>query len=226
MLVALTESIPISYDEGEWHGAFSSVMDNFEDRSIKNSPKELLLYMYENTLCSFCRCVVVKEMGRRRMLTDELLQECLYDSNNEIREYAKRRLEDRKPMLEKFIGREDKRIDKAAADQILKKFKNRFVISDYDPGNQRRSWLLHCNLSCETRQIATEDFESIPFDRKKKVYFYSERHRKMYQVTFAEVCRLVAGLGPWEDIDAEIFDDSYEWLIAITHEDVTLLYGL
>ena len=129
-------------------------------------------------------------------------------------------------MLEKFISREDKRIDRKAAEQILTKFKSKFVISDYDPENQRRSRLLHCNLSCETRWIATEDFEYIAFDRKKKVYFYSERHREMYQVTFSEVCRLVAGLEPWEEIDAEVFDDSYEWFLSITHEDVTLAYGL
>lgn len=128
--------------------------------------------------------------------------------------------------LEKFIDREDKRIDGTATEQILTKFKSRFVISDYNPENHSRSRLLHCNLSRETRRIATEDLESIAFDRKKKCYFYSERHREMYQVTFAEVCRLVAELEPWEDIDAEVFDDSYEWLIAITHEDVTLLYGL
>lgn len=96
LFVNLVKSIPVSYDDGEWHQVFSSVMDIFEDKSIKNPPKELLFYMYENTLCSFCRCVVVKEMGHRRMLTDEILQECMHDSSSEIREYAGKRLEYRK----------------------------------------------------------------------------------------------------------------------------------
>ena len=29
-----------------------------------------------------------KGLGSRRMLTDDLLQECLYDSNSEIRKYG------------------------------------------------------------------------------------------------------------------------------------------
>jgi hypothetical protein len=35
-------------------------------------------------------------MGRRRMLTQELLEECLYDSNDDIRTYARRALNRRK----------------------------------------------------------------------------------------------------------------------------------
>ena len=48
-----------------------------------------LEYMYENTLCSCCRESIVKEMGSRYMLTDRILEECLYDSNEEIREYVR-----------------------------------------------------------------------------------------------------------------------------------------
>ena len=48
----------------------------------------------------------------------------------------------------------------------------------------------------------------------------------IYHVTFGEIRRLVAKLEPWEEIDAEIFDDSFVWFVAITHEDIVLLYGL
>ena len=48
--------------------------------------------MYQYTLCSFCREYVVKEMGRRRMLTRELLEEMQYDCNDDIREYADKKL--------------------------------------------------------------------------------------------------------------------------------------
>lgn len=50
---------------------------------------EILLYMYPETLCSCCRAKIVQEMGRPNMLTDKILQECLHDSNDDIREYAK-----------------------------------------------------------------------------------------------------------------------------------------
>lgn len=222
----LVKSMPISYKEGEWHGVFSSVMDIFEDKSVKNPPKELLYYMYENTLCSFCRSYIVKEMGRRRMLTDEILQECQYDSNQEIREYAKRKMQKQKTALQRFLSRESKVVDNAEAERLLQCFQEKFVLQGFDPDNKSRSWLLWCNLNCAPRKILTEDFDRIPFDSKKEVYFYDERSLNIYHVTFGEIRRLVAKLEPWEEIDAEIFDDSFVWFVAITHEDIVLLYGL
>lgn len=91
IFVRLVKRIPITYDDGIWHAAFADVMDMFREKQIKCPPKELLLYMYENTLCSFCREYIVKEMGRRRMLTKELLSECIHDSNIEIRKYAEKK---------------------------------------------------------------------------------------------------------------------------------------
>ena len=48
----------------------------------------------------------------------------------------------------------------------------------------------------------------------------------MYSVPYVQVCELVASLEPWEEIDVEIFDNSYEWFIAITHDNVTMIYGI
>ena len=93
LFVKLVKSIPVSYEDGDWHGRFSDVQDMFRDTSIKNPPKEVLFYLYENTLCSCCREETVTEMGRRRMLTKELLYECSFDSNEEIRKYAKKKLQ-------------------------------------------------------------------------------------------------------------------------------------
>lgn len=89
--VHAVKQIPITYKDGAWHGVFSDVMDVFSG-SAKHKPKELLPYMYRNTLCSFCREYVVREMGRRRMLTREMLEEMRYDCNEKIRDYAERKL--------------------------------------------------------------------------------------------------------------------------------------
>ncbi|MDE7224553.1 MAG: hypothetical protein K2O34_12350, partial [Acetatifactor sp.] len=91
VFVQSVKQIPISYEDGAWHGVFNDVMDLFSGPA-KHKPRELLLYMYRNTLCSYCREHVVREMGRRRMLTRELLEEMQYDCNGEIRTYAERRL--------------------------------------------------------------------------------------------------------------------------------------
>lgn len=87
----VVKQIPITYKDDEWHWVFRDVMDIFSG-STKQKPKELLLYMYQNTLCSACRLEIVKEMGRRRMLTKELLAQMQYDCNEDIRTYAKKKL--------------------------------------------------------------------------------------------------------------------------------------
>lgn len=91
VFVHAVKQIPVTYENGEWHGVFCDVMDLFSGPA-KRKPKELLLHMYRNTLCSYCRERVVREMGRRRMLTGELLEEMQYDCNEEIRAYAERKL--------------------------------------------------------------------------------------------------------------------------------------
>lgn len=89
-LSALVRALPITYEETDvsWHGAFQAVLGLLETRGVKRPPKELLRYMYERTLCSCCREYILREMSRRRMLTEELLQECRYDCNEAVREYA------------------------------------------------------------------------------------------------------------------------------------------
>lgn len=91
VFVHAVKQIPITYENGEWHGVFCDVMDLFSGPA-RRKPKELLLYMYRNTLCSYCRERVVREMGRRRMLTRKLLEEMQYDCNEEIWTYAERKL--------------------------------------------------------------------------------------------------------------------------------------
>ncbi len=91
VLVRAVKQIPITYEDGAWHGVFDDIMNLFSGPA-KHKPKELLPYMYRNTLCSFCREYVVREMGRRRMLTEEMLEEMRYDCNGKIRDYAERKL--------------------------------------------------------------------------------------------------------------------------------------
>ena len=109
---------------------------------------------------------------------------------------------------------------------LLDMFKEKFVVSDYDPRNQRVSRLLWCNLSCERKVIPISEFKTINIEENASVYFYDERKNKMFQVKFSQVANLIMNLEPWEEYDAEIFDNTFEWFIAITHEDSCILYGL
>ena len=36
---------------------------------------------------------------------------------------------------------------------------------------------------------------------------------------FFEICEEISQLEPWDEIDALIFDETFTWTIAITHEE-------
>lgn len=73
-----------------WHGIHLDIL-RMEDQGVK-APLSLLHLIYETTYCSNCREYALRQMGRRHALTDEMLRECLLDSSNDIRAYAKRLL--------------------------------------------------------------------------------------------------------------------------------------
>lgn len=108
--------------------------------------------------------------------------------------------------------------------KLIMNFKNKFVSTDYDSSNQKISRLLWCNLSCKGEIISTEEFENIPICGNAEIYFYSERDGKLYATVFSETVDFIKNLEPWEDIDAEIFDKSFAWFIAVTHEDFCIVY--
>lgn len=63
--------------------------------NMKKPPKAALQYIFDTTYCSRCRDHALRMMGKRRMLTGEMLEECLYDSNEDIRSYARRAMKRR-----------------------------------------------------------------------------------------------------------------------------------
>lgn len=71
--------------EGDWHSVAMDIAYD-EDTVL---PIEAYMYVY-NGLCACCRKSVVEAMHKRGLLTDELLQECLYDCYDETREFAEK----------------------------------------------------------------------------------------------------------------------------------------
>ena len=87
---ALTK-LKIDYKDREnWHGAFSAVM--VADLKKIPVPKEVYYFIYENSLCSFCRQGALRRLARKRWITEDVLNECLYDSDYEIRSWAEKRI--------------------------------------------------------------------------------------------------------------------------------------
>ena len=87
---ALTK-LKIDYKDSEnWHGAFSAVM--VADLKKIPVPKEVYYFIYENSLCSFCRQSALRRLARKSWITEDVLTECLYDSDYEIRSWAEKRV--------------------------------------------------------------------------------------------------------------------------------------
>lgn len=73
---------------GDWdgvHWAGMAIFQAFDEGSGIPHPKHLLPLLYVYTPCSYCWKSALRRMARHRMLTKEILEECLYNSNDEIR---------------------------------------------------------------------------------------------------------------------------------------------
>lgn len=60
-----------------------------EIKCEKHVPKDFLLFVYENSPCAYLRARAVHFMGKKKMITPELAEECLYDCDDYIRSYIK-----------------------------------------------------------------------------------------------------------------------------------------
>lgn len=60
-----------------------------EVQGEKRVPKELLLFVYENSPSAYLRSRAVHFMGKKKMITSEIAEECLYDCDDYIRNYVK-----------------------------------------------------------------------------------------------------------------------------------------
>lgn len=89
LIFSTLKLIKVNYREGMWHEVYSNAISWIEhDRKV---PEKIILFLYENILCSYCREYIVRVMSNRGILRDTLLKECLYDSNQDIRKFAERK---------------------------------------------------------------------------------------------------------------------------------------
>ncbi|BBI35588.1 hypothetical protein KCTCHS21_49870 [Cohnella abietis] len=85
------QSLTISYEDGGWHGLFMDVERLLVNRYVKINPS-VFIYIYRQTLCSYCRHTLIHKMFKRKILPQEILEECLHDSYEDIRKFAVRKL--------------------------------------------------------------------------------------------------------------------------------------
>ncbi|MFR2407206.1 MAG: hypothetical protein ACLS76_18820, partial [Eubacterium callanderi] len=87
-LLKLLYCLPVTYsDASGWHGVMRHILWAFGQRECQSYPREFLYYIYQNSLCSGCREEAVKQLVQEKGLTSEMMSECRYDSNENIRKY-------------------------------------------------------------------------------------------------------------------------------------------
>lgn len=79
-------------DWDSFHTAGMDIYRAFREGSGIPHPKHLLPILYEYNPCSFCRETALVYISKHRMLTEEMLEECQFDSNDDIRKMAAKRL--------------------------------------------------------------------------------------------------------------------------------------
>ena len=92
LLEELLQELIAAKDWDDVHAAGLDIYRAFYKDSGISHPKHLLPLLYEYNPCSFCRESALVYMSKHRMLTKEILEECLYDSNDDIRRMVAKRL--------------------------------------------------------------------------------------------------------------------------------------
>lgn len=89
ILLARLYELKIDYkEESHWHSIILKIF-RVQEEGVK-LPKEFFFYIYEASLCSCCREYAINALAKRRALTKDILEECRFDSNDEISKYANR----------------------------------------------------------------------------------------------------------------------------------------
>ena len=81
-------------DTSGWHHIVHSILDVAETENNALSD-EFLLWIYNNSMCSCCREYALDVLESRGSISFEMLMECKMDSNENIREMAKRKLKEK-----------------------------------------------------------------------------------------------------------------------------------
>lgn len=77
-------NLEIDCDENSgWHSIVRGINNNIEEM-----PEEAVMFVYERSMCSYCRESAVDELIRRNLFTEKIRSECLWDCNNNIRKEA------------------------------------------------------------------------------------------------------------------------------------------
>ncbi len=76
---------PVPDDAHAFSHSIRNLMEKYEDPKLANA----LIWVYENTPCSICRRFVAKMLNEIGALSHEMIDECMLDGSEQIKEFAK-----------------------------------------------------------------------------------------------------------------------------------------
>jgi hypothetical protein len=69
------------------------------------------------------------------------------------------------------------------------------------------------------RRINQEELKELIIRNSDNLYIYLERYNELFKGNIRIILDFFDQREPWEDSDITVFDGSYNWFIAFTHED-------
>jgi hypothetical protein len=73
------------------------------------------------------------------------------------------------------------------------------------------------------KRIGLERLTTMRYKSLECSYIYVERNRELFSGSIQVIFDFLEQQEPWEETDIIVFDESYDWFIAFTHEDEIIL---
>jgi len=76
------------------------------------------------------------------------------------------------------------------------------------------------------KKLNINQIKKLSLPSEKNIYIYLEREKKLFKGNIKHIHGFYEQQEPWEETDITIFDESLNWVVAFTHEDEIVTYGL
>lgn len=122
----------------------------------------------------------------------------------------------------------EKVIDAKESKEILKQYTAKFINSKYTVWNDKYNCpnLPWCYFKGETKMLDIDNISAVNIHSDEIVYCHDERQKILYQTTYEKIYNFIVCLEPWQEVDIELFNETLDWTMAVTHEGEIILSGV
>ncbi len=133
-------------------------------------------------------------------------------------------------MLSDSIPMPGQRLTSTLSISIVDKFKQTFRVLKSDPSDVRPSWCYFPKGKYFGGEEVIASLMSKLLRLNHSLYIFKEVRSKdnsleLFSANALAIKTFFEERQPWQDKDYYIFDDSYDWCLAITHDDDVMVVG-